>query len=82
MDLSRHPVFTRRVLECVTGIAYGHTMTYGEVAAVLGKPRAAGAVRRWDATLFPAGALSPRGGQPGMGGFSAPGAETKGICCI
>ncbi|MGI6487386.1 MAG: methylated-DNA--[protein]-cysteine S-methyltransferase [Syntrophothermaceae bacterium] len=75
VDWSRHPVFTRRVLEYVTGIAYGQTMTYGEVAAALGNPGAARAVgqalgRNLVPLLVPCHRVV---GSQGWGGFSAPG---------
>jgi len=41
LDLSRFPDFTRRVLLAVSKIPYGETRSYGEVARLVGKPRAA-----------------------------------------
>ncbi len=43
LDLRGTP-FQRRAWSAVAGIPYGHTMTYGEVAAWLGQPHAARAV--------------------------------------
>ncbi|MBR4392055.1 MAG: methylated-DNA--[Bacteroidales bacterium] len=40
----RGSVFRRRVWEILLTIPYGHTMTYGEIAQQVGKPRAAQAV--------------------------------------
>ena len=44
--MSHHSLFSQRVYHVVSAIPYGHTMTYGEVAAHLGLPRAAQAVGR------------------------------------
>lgn len=44
--MSHHSLFSQRVYHVVSAIPYGHTMTYGEVAAQLGLPRAAQAVGR------------------------------------
>ncbi|GAA1854757.1 MGMT family protein [Myceligenerans crystallogenes] len=44
LDLSRVPVFDRRVYEVVRAIPPGETLTYGEVAARVGAPGAAQAV--------------------------------------
>lgn len=41
LDLSRQSDFTRRVLLAVSKIPYGETRSYGEVARLAGKPRAA-----------------------------------------
>ena len=41
---SRSPDFTARVLAVVRRIPYGRVATYGEVAALAGRPRAARAV--------------------------------------
>ncbi len=43
-DLRGYPEFTTRVLEEVARIPWGATRTYGEVAALVGKPGAARAV--------------------------------------
>jgi O-6-methylguanine DNA methyltransferase len=44
VDLRGLAAFDRRVYEAVRSIAPGETMTYGEVAAMVGSPRAARAV--------------------------------------
>lgn len=43
LDISTTP-FQKKVLRCVSGIPYGRTLTYGEVAKAVGHPRAARAV--------------------------------------
>jgi methylated-DNA-[protein]-cysteine S-methyltransferase len=43
-DLEDRPAWDRRVLEAVTGIAWGATASYGEIARQIGAPRAARAV--------------------------------------
>jgi AraC family transcriptional regulator, regulatory protein of adaptative response / methylated-DNA-[protein]-cysteine methyltransferase len=56
VDLGGLPRFDRRVYEAVRRIPAGQTMTYGEVAAAVGSPRAARAVGNAMARcpLFPA----------------------------
>ena len=56
VDLGGLPSFDRQVYEVVRSIPAGHTMTYGEVAAAVGSPRAARAVGNAMARcpLFPA----------------------------
>jgi methylated-DNA-[protein]-cysteine S-methyltransferase len=81
LDMSRVPPFHRRVYELVRGIAPGHTMTYGEVAALLGQPGAARAVGQAlghnpFAPVVPCHRILAAGSRPG--GFSARGgAVTK-----
>jgi len=43
-DLTDRPVWDRRILEAVAGIAWGRTASYGEIARRIGSPRAARAV--------------------------------------
>jgi methylated-DNA-[protein]-cysteine S-methyltransferase len=50
VDWSVMTPFQRNVLEIVNAIPYGETTTYGEIAARLGKPKAARAVGRANAT--------------------------------
>lgn len=50
IDWSRLPDFQRRVLQLTFQIPYGKTSTYGQLAAQLGKPGAARAVGRAQAT--------------------------------
>lgn len=42
--LDRFPDFSKKVLDCVTTIPYGHTLSYSEVARAVMNPRAARAV--------------------------------------
>jgi methylated-DNA-[protein]-cysteine S-methyltransferase len=44
LDLSGRPSFTRKILEELRKVPYGATLTYGELAARAGYPRAARAV--------------------------------------
>jgi methylated-DNA-[protein]-cysteine S-methyltransferase len=44
LDLSGWPPFTRKILEELRKVPYGETLTYGELAARAGCPRAARAV--------------------------------------
>ena len=83
IDLSATPVtfgdasvFDRRVYDTIRGIRRGDTMTYGEVAARLGEPRAAQAVggalgRNPVPIIVPCHRVLAAGHRPG--GFSAPG---------
>jgi len=76
LDLSRTPVFHRRVYEVARAIVPGHTLTYGEVAQQLGEPGAARAVgqalgRNPFPIVVPCHRVLAAGGQ--AGGFSAPG---------
>jgi methylated-DNA-[protein]-cysteine S-methyltransferase len=44
IDLRDRPVFDRRALEAVRGVAWGETASYGDIARRIGAPRAARAV--------------------------------------
>ncbi len=44
VDLRATPVFTERVLQQLRSIAFGQTLTYGELARAVGKPGASRAV--------------------------------------
>jgi len=46
MDLTAVPTFHRKVYAAARGIPYGRTITYGELARRVGRPRAARAVGR------------------------------------
>lgn len=46
LAISNLSPFSQRVYHVVSAIPYGHTMTYGEVAAMIGVPRASQAVGR------------------------------------
>jgi len=46
VDLSSNSAFSQKVLTVVRGIKWGETMTYKQVAAEVGKPKAARAVGR------------------------------------
>jgi len=50
IDWSGMTAFQEHVLHLTCGIPYGETRTYGEIAAGLGRPRAARAVGRAEAT--------------------------------
>jgi len=50
LDLSHVSPFQNRVLNLTYGIPYGETLTYKEIATLLGNPRAARAVGRVEAT--------------------------------
>lgn len=68
--------FQRRVLHRCRRIRYGRTLTYGRLAAEIGRPRAARAVGRCMAAnrvplIVPCHRVVPAGGGPGA--FSAPG---------
>lgn len=76
LDLREESAFHQRVYEFVRGIGPGRTMTYGEVAAGIGKPGAARAVGQAlgenpFAPLVPCHRVLAAGGRPG--GFSAAG---------
>lgn len=82
LDMTAVPPFHRRVYAVARGIPPGQTMTYGEIARVMGEPReAARAVgeamgRNPFPILMPCHRVLGVGGKPG--GFSAPGGvETK-----
>jgi O-6-methylguanine DNA methyltransferase len=44
IDLRDRPAFDRRALEAVRGVAWGETASYGDIARLIGAPRAARAV--------------------------------------
>jgi methylated-DNA-[protein]-cysteine S-methyltransferase len=77
VDLRGLPDFDRRAYEAVRRIPPGETMTYGEVAAVIGSPRAARAVGNamGRCPLFPAvpchRVVRASDGWSGWGGDSA-----------
>jgi methylated-DNA-[protein]-cysteine S-methyltransferase len=50
LDLSRMSPFQSQVLQLTSDIPYGHTSTYKEIAILVGKPHAARAVGRVEAT--------------------------------
>lgn len=75
LDLSGVPPFHRRVYRVARGIPPGETVTYGELALLVGAPRAARAVgqalaRNPFALLVPCHRVVARGG---AGGFTAHG---------
>lgn len=76
IDLSDAPPFARRVVELCRKIPYGRTLTYSELAAKAGSPRAARAVGNVMRTnrcplLVPCHRVVPR--NAGLGGYSAAG---------
>lgn len=76
LDPERLTVFQRRVRQVVAAIPYGETRTYGEVAELAGRPRAARAVGTVMASnhvplLMPCHRVVPAGGK--LGGFTGPG---------
>jgi methylated-DNA-[protein]-cysteine S-methyltransferase len=76
LDMEEVPPFHRRVYEVARAIPPGETLSYGELAARLGAPRAARAVgqalgRNPFALVVPCHRVLTSGG--GMGGFSAKG---------
>lgn len=82
LDLSATPPFHQRVYAVARRIPPGQTMTYGEIAAALGEPRAAARAvgeamaRNPVPILMPCHRVLGVNGRPG--GFSAPGGvETK-----
>jgi methylated-DNA-[protein]-cysteine S-methyltransferase len=81
IDWSRLTSFNERVLKVTYAIPYGETRTYGEIAVGLGKPGAARAVGRAEATN-PMPLVVPChrvvGSDGGLHGYGAPGGiETK-----
>jgi methylated-DNA-[protein]-cysteine S-methyltransferase len=79
LDLESLPPFQRRVCEAARAIPVGATLTYGEIATLIGEPGAARAVgQALGANPFPIIVPCHRvlaaGGKPG--GFSAPGGVT------
>lgn len=81
IDLKESPDFNRRVYAVARGIPPGATLTYGQVSAELGEPRAAQAVGRALGQnpvpiIVPCHRVLASGGR--SGGFSAPGGvDTK-----
>lgn len=76
VDLSGRSPFTVTILELLRAIPYGTTITYGELAALAGSPRAARAVGRAVATnplpiIIPCHRVVAAGGRPG--GYSGGG---------
>ncbi len=76
IDLRGRTLFQRRVLHACRQVGYGRTMTYGELAAKAGFPRAARAVGRCMAVnplplVVPCHRILPADGRPGK--YSAPG---------
>lgn len=79
LELSAVPPFTRKILETLRGVAYGETLTYGELAARAGAPRAARAVGQAMAVnplpiVIPCHRVVAAGGKPG--GYSGGGGLT------
>jgi methylated-DNA-[protein]-cysteine S-methyltransferase len=76
IDLRGRTPFQRRVLHACRQVGYGQTMSYGELAAKAGFPRAARAVGHCMALnpvplLIPCHRILPADGRPGK--YSAPG---------
>jgi O-6-methylguanine DNA methyltransferase len=72
VDLSGVPAFQRRVLQALRRVPYGRTITYGQLAARAGRPRAARAVGQAMAhnpvpLIVPCHRVVASGG--GLGGF-------------
>jgi methylated-DNA-[protein]-cysteine S-methyltransferase len=79
LDLDGVPPFERHAYEAVRAIPPGSTMTYGEIAAMLGEPGAARAVGQAMGhnpvpIIVPCHRVLATGG--GLGGFSAAGGVT------
>jgi methylated-DNA-[protein]-cysteine S-methyltransferase len=79
IDLSEVPPFHQRVYEAARQIEPGHTMTYGEIAARLGEPRASREVgqalgQNPFPLIVPCHRVLAAGGK--LGGFSARGGVT------
>lgn len=75
LDWSGYRPFTRRVLQAVRCIPWGRTLTYGEVAAAIGEPKAARAVgnalgRNRTPLVVPCHRVVAANGKPG--GWSGP----------
>ena len=72
-------IFRQKVLAVVRGIKKGETMTYGEVAAQAGNPRAAravGTIMRFNYDpKVPCHRVLPKSG--GVGNYNRGGAEVK-----
>ena len=76
IDLGHCTAFRRRVLACCRQVGYGRTVSYGELAAKAGVPRAARAVGNCMATnplplIVPCHRVIAADGRPGA--YSAPG---------
>jgi len=79
LDLDGVGSFARKVYEAARKIPVGETMTYGQLAKALGRPKAARAVgqalgRNPIALIVPCHRVQAAGGKPG--GFSAHGGRT------
>jgi methylated-DNA-[protein]-cysteine S-methyltransferase len=79
LDLAAVPEFNRRVYDVARGIPPGQTMTYGEIAARIGEPRAAREVgqalgQNPVPLIVPCHRVLAAGGK--LGGFSARGGVT------
>jgi methylated-DNA-[protein]-cysteine S-methyltransferase len=79
LDLDSVPSFNARVYDVARGIGPGETMTYGEIAARLGEPRASREVGQALGhnpfpLIVPCHRVLAAGGK--LGGFSAPGGVT------
>jgi len=76
VDLSGQPPFRARVLRALQKVGYGRTISYGQLAARVGRPRAARAVGR-AVGANPVPVIVPchrvLRGDGGLGGFSAEG---------
>lgn len=75
LDLGPLSPFRRRVMACLRRVPYGATLTYGELAALAGRPRAARAVGACMAAnpvpiIVPCHRVLAAGGK--LGGYSAP----------
>lgn len=75
IDWSKYTPFQQKVYLAIMKIPPGKVLTYGEVARMIGKPRAARAVgnalaTNMDAPIIPCHRVV---GISGMGGYSAPG---------
>ncbi len=75
LDLSQLTPFARKVLTALSGLPYGRTTTYGQLAKDIGAPAAARAVgsclaRNPLPLIIPCHRVLPRTGA--IGGFSAP----------
>lgn len=81
LDLGPLSPFRRRVVECLRRVPYGATLTYGELAALVGHPRAARAVGACMSSnpvpiIVPCHRVLAAGGK--LGGYSGPnGVEMK-----
>ncbi len=76
LPLERLSAFSQTVLKCVSRIPFGQVLTYSQVAAAVGRPKAARAVgnvlasNRWP-ILIPCHRVVAASGR--LGGFTAPG---------